>query len=286
MDDGDDRTPYQEGIVDGELILSASSFTTYLRCPKQWEYAYVWKERRPPSLKQALGIASHTAYDMDMTAKMVTGENWPEDMVVDAFSTDYDRMRREEGLRLDEDDDPDKAKDLQVRVVRMYRQDLAPSIEPVLVEESFVIEVDGILYSGTLDLASITRVWTDPETLSERIKVRDWKNVAAKPSDTSNYALGMIGYALGYRAVTGAVESEVQIDYLVRYKKQKPGYYPISSGGPVSDLSVAGFSQALTDVRDSIMAGRFVAHGLQNGACSWCGYKDICPAYRTQNFTA
>lgn len=275
MDDWDDRSLGEEGIADGGLILSASSVATFLRCGKQWEFAYVWKERRPPTVKQALGIAAHEAYDHDLVAKLATGDNLPEDLVLDVFSTSYDKQALEFESP---DEDPGKAKDQQVRVVRKYHTELAPLIEPVMVEESFVITVNGLDYSGTLDLASIH--WIDQER--SQVKVRDWKNTAAKPSDGGNYTMGMVGYALGYRALTGDVEDAVQIDYLVRYKKQKPGYFPISSGGPVSRAAIESFAQTLREVHDAIMAGRFVPNGLQNNACSWCGYRDICPAYKNR----
>lgn len=277
MDDWDSQPLGQEDLQfrDGGLILSASSVATFLRCGKQWEFAYVHRERRPPTVKQALGLASHDAYDQDMTAKLATGENLPEALVLDAFSTEYDRL----ALEFEKpDEDPGSAKDQQIKVVRKYRTDLAPLIEPVMVEESFIIEVNGLTYSGTLDLASIHRVKPD----STRIKVRDWKNTAQKPSDGGNYTFGMVGYALGYRVLTGDIEDEVQIDYLVRYKKKDPGYYPISSGGPVSQAAVESFAETLADVFDAIMAGRFVPNGLQNNACSWCGYAAICPAYRNR----
>lgn len=276
MDDWDGQPLGQEDLRyrdDGGLILSASSVATYLRCPKQWEFAYVHRERRPPTVRQALGLAAHTAYDHDMTQKLATGENMPEALVLDAFSTEYDKM----SLEFEQpDEDPGKAKDQQIKVVRKYRSELAPLIEPVMVEESFVIEVNGIAYSGTFDLASITRVVPDTTI----IKVRDWKNTAQKPSDGGNYTFGMVGYALGYRVLTGDVEDAVQIDYLVRYKKQDPGYFPISSGGPVSDRAIESFAGVLREVYDAIMAGNFVPHGLQNNACSWCGFKEICPAYK------
>lgn len=273
MDDWDGVPQPEEVLRDGELILSASSVATYLRCPKQWEFAYIYKERRPPTIKQGLGIASHEAYDADMTAKLATGENLPTNVVLDVFSTGYDAMWTEGFSQIkDEDEDPGEAKDQQIKVVRKYRKDLAPLIDPIMVEQDFMIEVDGQLYSGTLDLASVDRT-------IDKVKVRDWKNTAQKPSDTSRYVFGMIGYALGYRALTGDIEDEVQLDYLVRYKAKEPGYFPVSSGGPVSPRSVQGFSSTLLEVRDSIMKGSFFPAGLQNGACSWCGFKTICPAY-------
>lgn len=277
MDDGDGLALGQEGFgYDGGLILSASSVATFLRCGKQWEFAYIFKEKRPPTIKQGLGIAAHEAYDFDMTAKLATGENMPESLVLDAFSTEYDKMWTDGFSKTkEEDEDPGKAKDQQIRVVRKYRNEIAPLIEPVMVEESFVIAVNGIDFSGTLDLASIKRVEPD-KTI---IKVRDWKNTAQKPSDTSGYAFGMVGYALGYRSLTGDIEDAVQLDYLVRYKRQEPGYFPVSSNGPVSNRAIENFAEVLRDVFDAIMAGRFVPNGLQNNACSWCGFRAMCPAY-------
>ena len=284
MDDWDSRSVHEEGRVDGELILSASSVSTYLRCPKQWEFAYIFKERRPPTIKQGLGIAAHTAYDYDLTGKLATGENWPKDLVLDAFSTEYDKMWTEgfANLKADPDDeeDPGAAKDQQLRVIEKYVDDLAPDIDPVMVEEDFILDVDGMLYSGTMDLASRLWVAVDAETEREQVKVRDWKNTAQKPSDTSNYVFGMIGYVLGYRALSGKTEDEAQIDYLVRYKKKEPGYFPVSSGGPVSARAIEGFATTLRDVSDSIMKGSFFPAGLQNGACSWCGFKADLPRLR------
>jgi hypothetical protein len=278
----DDRPLGEEELRlrdDGGLILSASSVATFLRCGKQWEYAYVHRERRPPTVKQALGLAAHDAYEQDLTAKLATGDNLPEALVLDVFSTEYDRL----SLEFDNpDEDPAKAKDQQIKVVRKYRNELAPLIEPVMVEESFIIEVNGLAFSGTLDLASIHRIKPD----STRIKVRDWKNVSKKPSDTAGYAFGMVGYALGYRVLADDVEDEAQIDYLVRYKRDPPAYFPISSGGPVSDAAIESFADTLRRVFDAIMAGKFVPNGLQNNACSWCGYATICPAYKNRIMAA
>ena len=259
-------------IEDGQLILSASSVSTFLRCGLQWEFAYAKRVRRPPTVKQQLGIASHSAYEQDMLVKLATGDNAAEDVVLDVFSDEYDKAWQDGFLNLkedpDEEEDPASAKDQQIRVIQKQHREIAPLIVPVLVEEPFIYTVNGVTYSGTMDLAD-----------SEK-KVRDWKNVSKKPSGDGGYTLGMVGYAIGYRHLMGVRESEVQIDFLVRYKKKEPGYFPASSGGPISDEGISAFASTVERVYESIMHGNFVANGLQNNACSWCGYADICPALR------
>lgn len=268
-----DGGAYEDGVtVDADaLVLSASSLATFHRCGLQWKFAYVDRVKRPPTIKQSLGLASHSAYEQDMLVKLVSGENAEEDVVLDVFSDEYDEKRRQGFLMLkddpDDEEDPVKAKDQQIRVIQKQHREIAPLIVPVLVEESFIYAINGKPYSGTLDLF-------DAEG-----KLRDWKNVAKKPGKEDGYTVGMIGYAIGYRHLTGLKEKEVQIDFLVRYKKQAPGYFPVSSGGPISDEAISSFASTVERAYDAIMGGHFVANGLQNNACSWCGFRDICPAF-------
>ena len=268
-----DGGAYEDGLAldEGSLVLSASSLATFHRCGLQWEFAYVKRVKRPPTIKQQLGIASHSAYEQDMLVKLTTGENAPEDVVLDVFNEEYEEARKAGFLMLkdpEDEEDPIKAKDQQILVIQKQHREIAPLIVPVLVEEPFLYTINGHPYSGTLDLF-------DAEG-----KLRDWKNVAKKPGKEDGYGLGMVGYAIGYRHLTGLIEREVQIDFLVRYKKQAPGYFPVTSGGPVSDEAISSFASVVERAYDAIMAGKFVANGLQNNACSWCGFRDICPALR------
>jgi hypothetical protein len=52
--------------------------------------------------------------------------------------------------------------------------------------------------------------------------------------------LNVTGYALAYRQLTGAVETDTVLDYLVATKK--PYYLPIAAGGPVSDAQIVRFA--------------------------------------------
>lgn len=269
MDDWDSDARQEDLAVsdDGRVILSASSMTTLMRCGVQWDFAYLRKIKSPPTVKQSIGIAAHEAFEQQMVGKIAAEVDLPEDFVVDVFSTEYDHLLLEVE---DPAEDPGKAKDQGVRLVQKQHREIAPRITPVLVEAPIQFEIDGMLYSGTIDL------------VDGKGRVRDWKTSARKPTDGGTYGLAMTGYALGYRQLTGHTETDVQLDYLVRYKKQDPAYYPIPAGGPVSDGAIAVFAETVARVYETIMSGRFIPNGLTNGACSWCGYREICPYYRNK----
>lgn len=199
-----------------------------------------------------------------MLTKVVTEIDLPEDYVLDVFSTAYDEQVREVH---DPQEDPGAAKDQGIRLVSLQHNEVAPGIQPVLVEAPIQFEINGMVYSGTLDFSD------------SRGRVRDWKTTARKPSNPNSYQLAMTGYALGYRELTGETETDIQLDFFVRYKKKEPAYYPIPAGGPVPDRAIAIFADTVARAHDAIMAGRFVPNGLASNACSWCGFRDICPYY-------
>lgn len=269
--DSDSREERVAQDGDGRLMLSASSVATFLRCGVQWEYAYVKKVRSPPTVRQAVGIAAHDAFEENLLTKMVTQVDLPEEFVRDAFSDSFDKQVEEMQGIWEEKDPPGTAKDQGLALVSKQHIEIAPAIVPVLVEAPIQFEIDGVIWTGTIDL------------VDGKGRLRDWKTSQRKPASGTNYSLAMTGYALGYRHQTGEIETDVQLDFFVRYKRQEPGYFPIPAGGPVSDRAVQMFADTVGLVHEAIMSGtRFIPNGLQNNACSWCGYREICPYYNTR----
>jgi len=244
------------------LVLSASSVTTFLRCGRQWYYAYVAEIKSPPSVRQVLGVAAHSAIEANMLQKLDSYLDLPTEAVEDVFAGEYDRLV---GDVETPEEDIGRAKDSGIALIHKHHSEVAPRIQPIWVEEPVQFAVNGIPYSGMIDV------------VDDHHRVRDWKTTTRRPSG-QNYLLNMIGYALAYRQRTGETESEVVLDYLVRTKV--PQYIPIASGGPVDGKAVVNFASVVTEVAETIQAGNFAPNGLVNGACSWCGYKNLCPAYQ------
>ena len=265
-------------------VLSGSSVNTYLRCGKQWEYAYVLQLRRPPSIKQGLGIAAHEAVGFNLAQKTLTYMDLPQEEVVEKFLDTWDLMEVEiedvtNEERIDErtgkktktrKETKAAARDSGAKAVMVHYEELSTKIQPVWVEREISFRLnDSIDYTGIFDMAD------------DRGRVRDHKFVSRKPQDGGGYILPMIGYALGYRQISDNPETEIVLDHIVR--TQDPYYLPLASGGPITDEAISEFARVVTEVRRGIDAGIFNYNGLQSHACGWCGYADICPAYRAAN---
>jgi hypothetical protein len=254
------------GTLDSQ-VLSASSVATFLRCGRQWEFAYAYAIKSPPTLRLVIGNAAHEAVETNYRQKMDTGLDLPIDDVKDAFSTAFDRLATEVEHDDDEDEDesPKQSKDSGIVLVGNYQHQVAPTIQPVIVEEQIQFRVNEIPFSGYIDLVDQHR------------QVRDLKTTKRKPQ-RNDYLISMIGYAIGFRQATGEVERNVILDYMVRTKQ--PYYHPVPSEGPVPDSAIRQFAKIVESVATAISKGSFIPTGLTNNACSWCGYKRICPDYQ------
>jgi hypothetical protein len=258
-----------------DLVLSASSVTTFLRCGSQWYYAYVQGVKAPPSLRAIRGIAAHAAVEVDMRQKIKSRVDIPVADMLDAYDESWNE-ETQDGFATQNDEKPGEVKDKGYELVRLYHTEVAPKIQPTLVEEPIQFSINGQAYSGQIDIAEMVEpdLWGPPE---KRLVIRDTKTTGRSPVDGS-YLLNMTGYAIAQRQRTGQIEADTVLDYLVALKE--PKYKEIRMGGPVTDAQIAQFATVVGSVADSINAGRFVPNGLINGACGWCGFRDICPAYQ------
>lgn len=245
------------------LVLSGSSINTFLNCARQWEYAYVQRIKRPPRLKMVLGTAAHTAVEQDLLNKMETGEDLPREQVQDTFRDEF------VALAADTDDDTDdvgKLTDSGIDTVGVWHDVVAPQTNPLMIEQHVQFKINDHIVDGTIDI------------VHQDGTVGDWKFTGRTPDKRGgNYLIPMVGYAIGYRRLTGKVEGGVVLDFMVRLKQ--PKHVPIRSG-PVPDESIVAYAGIIEDVVKSINAGVFPATGLRSGACSWCGYRDICPPFK------
>jgi CRISPR/Cas system-associated exonuclease Cas4 (RecB family) len=256
-----------------DLVLSASSVTTYLRCGTQWWFQYVEGVQAPPSLRAIRGIAAHAAVEVDMRQKMLTGIDLSVDDMLDAYATSWS-AETVDGWSSDEV--PGVVKDKGVELVRLYHRVVAPKIQPIMVEEPIQFTINDQIYSGQIDLAEEVDIdlgFGDP---ARRLVIRDTKTTARTPGD-GTYLLNMTGYAISQRQKTGRIEADTVLDYLVALKE--PKYKEIRMGGPITDEQIRQFAGVVGSVSESIKAGRFVPNGLVNGACGWCQFRQICPAY-------
>lgn len=207
-----------------------------------------------------------------MVQKITSYEDLPVDDMLDAYGTSWDEETKD-GYGQDPDEKPGEIKDAGYDLVRLYRKQVAPRIQPEIVELPIQFKINGQPYSGQIDLGH--RVF-DPATRSSKLVIRDTKTTARMPQE-SQYLLNMSGYAISQRQVTGEIEADTVLDYLVATKT--PQYKELRMGGPITDQQIRRFSAVVGAVAESIKAERYVPNGLTSGACTWCGVQSYCPAY-------
>lgn len=252
---------------------------TFLKCGHAWFLAYVAAVKMKPNIKAVRGIAVHSAVEVDMRQKITSGVDIPVEDMLDAYDTSWNE-ETVDGLELGENDDPGDIKDRGYKLVKVYRRDVAPRIQPTIVEEPIQFKVNGQSFSGQIDLGQMVprALYGDPDWALE---IHDTKTTSRSP-DPTQYLLNMTGYALGVRQATGAVEADTVFDYVVA--TTKPYYKEVRLGGPISDDQIRRFAGVVGKVSDAIKAEQFVPTGAMSGMCRYCGYKPICPYYMKEAF--
>jgi hypothetical protein len=253
------------------VVLSASSINTYLRCQQQWYYAYVMNIKSPPNVALLVGLSAHKAVETNMEQKVTSKLDLPVADVLDVFSTEYDAQV---GDIENEDEDPGKGKDSGIDIVRLYHTTVAPPIQPALVEEQIQFSVNGIPYSTVLDLVE-ERI--DPVFNEAHDILRELKTTKSTPT-IDRYAIQMTGQSVGLKHKTGKEQVGVIVDVLVRTKT--PKHIQIQAPELMKPPAIGMFADIVAKVHAQIQTGNFIPSGLTNRACSWCGYTNICPAYK------
>lgn len=214
-----------------DLVLSKSSVNSYLACPLQWWFTYVAAMPGETSDNATLGIAVHDL--AEKTLRSGEPQSW-------------------------------QAIDKETRTLAaLFEKEVWPTIgQPKYVEQSFIIEVDGILFSGYVDYVTESHILCDLKTTQRRPK-------------PGKYRFDFVGYWLGLQTL-GFDAIAFRLDYLVRTKH--PYYLPEMQDLP-EDWEVASFAATLREVSDNINAGLFPPTGLEGYACKWCNHRNVCGPY-------
>lgn len=246
-----------------DLVLSASSLDAYDDCHYRWYLQYVESHQGEQSVAAAIGIAVHYAIEQHYKAVMLD-EPLPAKVLDDTYRTQY---ALETAGIADPELPLDKAVKWGSRALTTYLEDVAPNVVPTLIEQGGLLQVDGVLVSGHLDVADDRRI------------VRDTKIKGNKPRDPRRYLRAFTIYALIYRDLMDTVESDVQLDVIVRLKRDRPYHVPYNYGGSVSDHDIAITAASLQRVANGIAKGDYRPTGLEEGACKYCPVKTVCDYY-------
>jgi len=136
----------------------------WLRCPKSWEYKYVYGLKIPPSGPLIVGSAYHTALEGNFQQKIESMKDLPLDSCLDLFSDAWENRLLEEELVIWDKLGPGESKDQGMGLVKEYIISTSPSVQPVQVERTIYSEIAGVKFICRVDLEDIQRAIIDHKT--------------------------------------------------------------------------------------------------------------------------
>lgn len=147
--------------------VSHSQLSMWLRCPRQWEYRYVKGIKLAPSGALVEGGCYHDTLEFNFKQKIKTGNDYSVDDWEGIFSTFWDKRLSEEEVDW-EGQSPDNLKMEGIGLVREYATSVAPTIQPVKVEETYYSNVAGVTFICRIDLETDTGLIIDHKTSSRK----------------------------------------------------------------------------------------------------------------------
>lgn len=252
-----------------DLVLSSSSVSAYDECHYRWRLEYLEGWPAQMGVGAAVGQSVHSAAEAYYKGVKEIGPVDEEDeealrsLALDVYET---TMVFETAAIADPDEDIGKAWVAGRRTLDAYIDDVASEAEPDLIEWGFLITVNGILFSGHIDLVDKARVVRD-------LKIKRQKPNAAMVEKL--YGFSRVGYSLGYRQGTGNEESDFVFDVMVRLKRDRPYHIPFRNGGPVTDRQIGVFAATLERTAEGIDKGDFRPTGL-GVSCGYCPVRYRC----------
>lgn len=239
------------------IRLSASQLGSYLKCPAKYMWQYL--ERIPIAVSAFLvrGISYHAAAEHNYKFKIATGDDQPLEDLKMVAAADMDRMMSTENVDL-EGADPGAILDGIVDMVEVFRRDIAPTVQPALVEERFDEVLDGVRVVGYVDLVDADGVIRDNKTASKKL----YRDEAEKD-------LQLTVYSALFRKRFGHDESGLMLDRVVDTAKG-----PVMQQVPTrrTDQDMRWLGGLLGNVVRGIQSGVFPPNPYSKS----CG-QAICP---------
>ena len=251
------------GITDkgtGE-VLNFSAASTYLKCPKQFEFRYVLGLKIPPKIFMIEGSAHHKALEKNNLSKKGTGRDLKPSRLVDYFMGDFRGRIKETGKSLEwEGEKEDGIFQRAKALLSEYCLRVAPKIKPEAVEEKFQLPVENgdasFQLNGVIDLVEKGPVW-------------DYKVTSKAKTD------GMVKNSLQL-SLYALAAGKSRAGFIQFLKKATPEVGMISAVKSKEDKQWA--LKVAIDVVKAVKAKVFPRTNPENWWCSekHCGYWYLC----------
>lgn len=250
--------------------LSHSQIEMLARCEKQWEYRYVYGLKSPPGVAAVIGKGTHTAVEKNLLRKMAWGQLMDRAEVSQVAADGLRRAWDKEPPHITREDrerrgitEVGAAVDMAVSLAELHHDQVAPKIEPLALEQAFIIDVPQLDYDlmGVVDIETPTHV-------------RDTKTKSKRPTESEALRSPQMALYHLRSALAGSPMKKVALDFLIKTRERQ---YVEMEASPSPDDHVA-FLRRMELAVASIKSGVFKPTSPGGWQCSerFCGYWDRC----------
>ena len=243
--------------------ISHSQISTWLRCPRQWEFRYVRGLKEPPSGALIEGGSYHSTLEVNFKQKINTHEDMILDDCLDVYSDEWDkRVSREEyidwgKLRAGQ------IKDEGASLVSEYMASTSTFVQPVTVEETVVTEIAGVRFVCIIDIIDSRKIVIDHKTSARKFSQID------------------VDMDIQASAEAFVLNRPIMFQNHVAVKTKMPKIQVVKSYRTRTDIEwwEEMAIQVLTQMKSGIAPPRPVdAFGKAGFWCSkrFCGFHDMC----------
>ena len=239
--------------------VSASQINMYLRCPNQYKFRYVEGLVIPPGSALTRGKAVHAGQELNYQQKIETQKDLPLSDIQEFTAHKFEEYAEKTDFQKD---DPGKVKDDAITLATLYHQEVAPNVQPMMVEERVEVPLADTVLVGYIDLIDTDGYIHDTKTVDR-----------TPPAGEIEKSLQLTAYSLAYRELMGVEERGVKLDYLVNTKTPKV----VQQEAKRTQKDIDMFLYITNHVIDAIIGGVFYPNPT-NMMCNerWCGYYHRC----------
>jgi RecB family exonuclease len=240
--------------------ISASQINMFLRCPAQYKYRYIDGIILPPKSALTKGKAVHAGQEHNYKQKIDTLQDVKLSEVQEVTAAAFEEQASI--TEWDREEDPGKVKDSAVVLASLYHTEIAPTVQPILVEEKIEIPIAGTTLLGFIDV------------LDSKGYIRDTKTASKTPAESEiDKSLQLTAYSMAHRELMGVPERGVKLDYLVNTKVPKV----VTLEAVRTEQDITRFTRIVERVKGAIDAKAFYPNpGNQLCSEKWCGYWAEC----------
>lgn len=254
--------------------LHSSMLDMLSRCGIQFQRVYGYRfgtwhreERIPPGIALILGQAIHITAGKGFNAKLEYGDLPSVDEIKEVAADEFKIQWTAQELRLSDEEAEDvtktygKSLDMAVKLAAVHNQILAPKVEPLAIEEPFVIDMPNypINLAGQMDIL-------------EKDKVGDIKTRANSTSQLLNSQTAL--YSLAFKINNdGKYPDEFYHDVLVKTKTPKGFRDPIKPTDKIVNPLLRRVERFI-EIIEAVKAGHQAFTPADN--MHWCCSKKYC----------